>query len=231
MRPGCTGTETNVVKVLLVDGHPVFRAGVTQVLTRDGGVKVIGECGKARDAFVVIDTARPDVVIMEIALPGMDGVVATREIRRRSPDSRVLILTANDEISDVQEALGAGACGYALKAEPPEMLPVALRAVAKGNRYLASGVAARLGGDETKPEAAREGLAMLSTREREVFRLAVNCLLPGEIARELCLSRKTVDTHLYRIHLKLKVHSSAELVRLAIRLGSVRLTRRALQES
>jgi DNA-binding NarL/FixJ family response regulator len=215
-------TETKFVRVLLVDGHPVCRVGVAEVLIRGGRVEVIGECGNARDAFALIDTARPDVVIMEIALPGMGGVVATREIRRRWPDSRVLILTANDELTDVWDAMSAGASGYALKAEPPEMLMVALRAVANGECYLAPAAAARLGTDHSKPKDLEAGFRMLSTREREVFRLAVNCLLPGEIARELCLSRKTVDTHLYRIHLKLNVSSSAELVRLAIRRGSAR---------
>jgi len=209
------------VKVLLVDDHPLFRAGIRQVLADAPEFTVIGECGRARDSIPAVDEARPDIVVMDLALPGMDGVVATREILRRAPQCRVLILTVHDQISDVLDALAAGASGYALKTDDCAMLISALRAVAAGERYLAPKIAPMLEAHQGLPQLPGDVLGVLSVREREVFRLAAECLLTREIAHELCISRKTVDTHLYRIHRKLGLRTSAELVRLASSLGMI----------
>jgi DNA-binding NarL/FixJ family response regulator len=214
------------MKVLLVDDHPLFRTGVRQLLENVPEFDVIGEAGKAREAFALMDSEQPDVVIMDVALPGMDGVIATREIRRRSPRARVLILTVHDQISDVLDALNAGASGYALKTDDSEALIAALRAVAKGDRYVAPSVVSRLEAYESKRRKASDVLSVLSVREREVFRLAAECLITREIAHELCISRKTVDTHLYRIHRKLGLRTSAELVRMAGNLGLTHANRR-----
>ena len=210
-----------MTKVLLVDDHPLLRAGIRQILTATSEFLVVGEAGRARDAFVLIDAEEPDVVLMDVALPGMDGVIATREIRRRAARTRVLILTVHDQITDVLDALNAGATGYALKTDDTETLLEALRTVAKGDRYLAPAIAARLESYESRRRKASDVLSVLSVREREVFRLAAECLITREIAHELCISRKTVDTHLYRIHRKLGLRTSAELVRLASSLGLV----------
>jgi DNA-binding NarL/FixJ family response regulator len=210
-----------LTKVLLVDDHPLLRAGIRQILTGTSEFLVVGEAGRARDAFVLIDAEEPDVVLMDVALPGMDGVIATREIRRRAARTRVLILTVHDQITDVLDALNAGATGYALKTDDTESLLDALRTVAKGERYLAPAIAARLESYESRRRKASDVLSVLSVREREVFRLAAECLITREIAHELCISRKTVDTHLYRIHRKLGLRTSAELVRLASSLGLV----------
>ena len=183
---------------------------------------VVGEAGNARDAFLAIDAQPPDIVVMDVQLPGMDGVIATREIRRRAPRTRVLLLSVHDQISDVLEALDAGAAGYALKTEGTEALVAALRTIIRNDRYVAPSLAALLGSYESRRQRPRDTLSILSLREREVFRLAADCLLTREIARELCISRKTVDTHLYRIHRKLGLRTSAELVRLACNLGLVR---------
>jgi DNA-binding NarL/FixJ family response regulator len=130
-------------------------------------------------------------------------------------------MSAHDQTHDVLDALNAGATGYALKSEGPEALVRALRLVSRGERYLAPVVASRLSAYETSRRRAEDVLAVLSEREREVFRLAAECLITREIARELCISRKTVDTHLYRIHRKLGLRTAAELVRLAASLGMV----------
>src|SRR4029079_3671230 len=106
-----------VTKVFLVDDHPLFRAGIRQSLAPYMEFCIVGEAGNARDAFVAIETHRPDIVVMDVALPGMDGVIATREIRRRTPRTRVLIFSVHDQIGDVLDALDAGAAGYALKTE------------------------------------------------------------------------------------------------------------------
>jgi DNA-binding NarL/FixJ family response regulator len=207
------------VKVFLVDDHPLFRAGVRQVLAGLTEFQVVGEWGRARDAFPALDTEQPDIVVMDVALPGMDGVVATREVLRRAPRCRVLILTVHDQTCDVLDALNAGVSGYALKTDDSQTLIAALRAVARGERYLAPAVAVRLETYESRRRKAGDVLGVLSVREREVFRLAAECLITREIANELCISRKTVDTHLYRIHRKLGLRTSAELVRLASGLG------------
>ena len=165
--------------------------------------KVVGEASSAREALILLDTQNPDVVLMDIGLPGMDGVVATREIRRRSPKVRVLILSFYDEAHDVLDALNAGASGYALKSEATEALEAALRAVTRGERYLAPVLASRLAIYHSRRSQPPDVLSILSEREREVFRLAAECMLAREISHELCISRKTVDTHLYRIHRKL----------------------------
>jgi DNA-binding NarL/FixJ family response regulator len=156
----------------------------------------------------------------------MDGVIATREIRRRAPRVRVLVLTVHDQTSDVLDALNAGASGYALKTDDTDTLIAALRVVCKGERYLAPAIAARLEAYESRRLKASDVLSVLSVREREVFRLAAECLITREIANELCISRKTVDTHLYRIHRKLGLRTSAELVRLASSLGLTHAGRR-----
>jgi len=208
-----------VTKVFLVDDHPLFRAGIRQSLAPYMEFCIVGEAGNARDAFVAIDTHRPDIVVMDVALPGMDGVIATREIRRRTPRTRVLIFSVHDQIGDVLDALDAGAAGYALKTESTDALVAALRCALRNDRYVAPALAARLANYESRRTKPADTLSILSVREREVFRLAADCLLTREIARELCISRKTVDTHLYRIHRKLGLRTSAELVRLACSLG------------
>jgi DNA-binding NarL/FixJ family response regulator len=149
----------------------------------------------------------------------MDGVAACREINRRSPTPRVLIMSLHDQVRDLLDALNAGATGYILKSEGAEALVQAVRTVARGERFLAPTMAARLAPYDGRPSRNADVLCVLSGREREVFRMAADCLTTGEIARELVISRKTVDTHLYRIHHKLGLRTSAELVRMGSTLG------------
>jgi DNA-binding NarL/FixJ family response regulator len=209
------------MRVMLIDDHPLFRAGIRNALGEAPEFQVVGEWGRARDAFQSIDALQPDLVIMDVALPGMDGIVATREVLRRSPRTRVLMLTVYDQLSDVLDAIAAGVAGYALKTDDPSTLITALRAVVRGERYVAPRVAERIEAHQSRRTSSPDVLGALSPREREVFRLAAECLMTREIARELCISRKTVDTHLYRIHRKLGVRTTAELVRLASSLGMV----------
>jgi DNA-binding NarL/FixJ family response regulator len=208
------------MKAVLIDDHQIFRVGIKQMLTTASEWTIVGEAGRAREAFALIDAERPDVALVDIALPGMDGVVATREIRRRAPSTRILILTVHEEIRDVLDAFSAGAAGYTLKTEEPETLITALDTIMRGERYVAPSLAARLEAYQSEPQPS-DVLSVLSEREREIFRLAAECLITREIAHELCISRKTVDTHLYRIHHKLGLRTSAELVRLAGRLGLI----------
>ncbi len=213
------------MKIVLVDDHTLFRVGVRHVLATPPGFEVIGEASTARSAFRVIDATVPDLVLMDIALPGMDGVLATREIGRRAPRARVLIVSAHDQVNDVFDALDAGAAGYALKSDGPETLVEAIHAVAKGHRYVAPALAPRLAAFEARRRNANDVLGILSPREREVFRLASECVIARDMARELCIARKTVDSHLNRINRKLGLRNMAELVRLAANLGMLHSAR------
>lgn len=205
-------------RTVLIDDHELFRTGVRHTLLATDDFEPVGEAATARAAFALIDAVAPDLVLMDVSLPGMDGVVATREVRRRSPASRVLIMSAHDRIHDVVDAIAAGASGYLLKSEGPDTLLAALRAVARGETYLGPALAARLAAHRAA-QPSPNVLDLLSEREREVFRLAVECLPARDIARELCIARKTVDTHVNRIHRKLGSRTLAELVGMAARLG------------
>jgi DNA-binding NarL/FixJ family response regulator len=210
------------MRVVIIDDHYLFRTGMRHVLALAGDLTLVGECCSAGDdAFAVIESQSPDVVLMDLALPGLDGVAATKQMRIRFPRVAVLVISVHDQLRDVLDALSAGAAGYALKSESPEALVNAIRTVGRGVRYLAPAVAAHVGRYENRRQQAFGVLEVLSERERTVFWLAANCLLTREIAGRLGISRKTVDTHLYRIHRKLAVRSSAELVRLASSLGMV----------
>jgi DNA-binding NarL/FixJ family response regulator len=207
------------MKLVLIDDHYLFRLGVRGILAATSEWTVVGEASRARDAFPIVEAERPDIVLMDVALVGsMDGVVATREVRRRAPTTRVVILTVHQGIRDVVDALDAGASAYILKTESTEAILGALAAVMRGERYVTPTLAEQLAADRSSHQAS-DVLKVLSEREREVFRLAAECLVTRDIARELCISRKTVDTHLYRIHLKLGLRTAAELVRLASRIG------------
>jgi len=181
----------------------------------------VGEAGSGREALQLLDRCRPEVLMMDIGLPGMDGVLTTREVRRRAPDTRVLILTAHTDLPNVMDALDAGASGFALKTDGAEALIEALGRLQVGAQYLAPSLAGRLQAARLRRQQQSDLLGILSPREREIFRLAAQCLKAREIAKELCIARKTADTHLNHIYHKLSLRSMAELVRLAANLGMV----------
>jgi len=207
------------MKIILIDDHALFRVGARLVLEGTPGFEIAGEASTARRGLELVDAARPDIVLMDIALPGMDGVLATREIRRRAPQARVLIVTAYDQVNEAIDAFEAGASGYALKSDGPETLVEAIRAISRGERYVAPALIGSLATPEEQRSKSDDILAVLSEREREIFRLAAQCVPARDMASELCIARKTVDSHLYRINHKLGLRNLAELVRLAASLG------------
>jgi DNA-binding NarL/FixJ family response regulator len=211
--------------VVLVDDDEIVRIGLRDFLATSLRFEVVGESATAREAFRLIEVAEPDVVVMDLVMRGMDGVIATREILRRVSRSRVLILSAHGQTQDVLDAMDAGAAGYVLKADEPETLIRALDVVSRGELYLSRRLAQGLSAARQDKESLTARLAVLSEREREIFRLSAECQGANEIARELCLARKTVDTHLNRIHRKLKLRNQAELVRLAFSIGLVHSVR------
>lgn len=214
------------VRIVLVDDHALLRAGVRDFLAARPGYKLVGEASSARSAMSLIEAEKPDVVLMDVALPGMDGIVATREILRRLPRTRVVMLSAHGQMPDVIDAVNAGAVGYVLKADPPETLMTALAHAVNGAFYVAPALRVRLSAfTNAKAGANADVLNALSEREREIFRIAAECGTSSEIARELCISRKTVDCHLHKINRKLGLHDRAQLVRLAVRIGLVHSVR------
>ena len=211
------------MRVFVVDDEPLIREGLRHTLAAEPGIEVVGEAATARDAFVGIERTRPEVVLMDLALPGMDGAAAVRDLRTRAPGSRVLILTIHDRLADALEALAAGAAGFALKTEPLPALVAAIHHVASGGRYVAPSLASIV--DRRRADldgAANDVLSPLSIREREVFNLVVNGAAISTIARELCVSGKTVSTHVTRIHRKLGCRRAADLIRFAAVHGLLR---------
>ncbi|HXU68567.1 MAG TPA: response regulator transcription factor [Polyangia bacterium] len=207
------------MRVFLVDDHELFRSALRMMLEGFAGVEVVGEAPSAREALRDLEACAPDVALIDITMPGSNGLALIRELRRlRSPGAR-LVLTMHSSADFVTEAFDAGASGYALKDDSPSMLLDAMRAVVGGNRYLSSrlpeAATATLQGDQKDGAASHQ----LSPREHELFDLLVRGYRNREIARQLFISVKTVETHRTHIFKKLGVHSLADLVRVAAQRG------------
>jgi DNA-binding NarL/FixJ family response regulator len=209
------------MRVYILDDEPVIRAGLRQTLSTDPELSIVGEAGSARDAFRDIETLQLDVVIMDLVLPGMDGVAATREVKRRVPKAGVVVFTVHDRPRDLFDVLEAGASGYVMKTDPIDVLRSALRAAATGVQFVSPMLASSIEG--RGPEGRRDPLDGLSVREREIFQLIAAGRSIGETAREYCISRKTVETHVYRVYRKLGCHNVGDLVRFAAEHGLLRM--------
>jgi DNA-binding NarL/FixJ family response regulator len=203
------------VRVVLVDDHDVLRLGLFSLVSSLPGFEVVGEAQTAHAALQLVEQSKPDVVLMDLALPGMDGIMATREILRRTPRARIVFLSAHKEAHEVVNAMRAGAVGYVLKADPPQTLVDALDHAVRGARYVAPVLAGRVAAFKST-DATVDALGVLSERERQVFHLAADCRPRREIARELRLALRTIDTLLGRINRKLGFRSRADLVRYAV---------------
>jgi DNA-binding NarL/FixJ family response regulator len=187
--------------VLLVDDHPVVRAGLTGILDAEDGIEVAGEAASAAEAVAAARAVRPDVVLMDLRMPGGDGVSATAAVLKEVPDTRVLVLTTYESDSDILRAIEAGATGYLLKDAGRGELVTAIRAAARGETVLAPAVATRIIDRMRRPLPADA----LSPREVEVLRLVARGLSNAEIGRELSITEATVKTHLLRTFNKLGV--------------------------
>jgi two-component system, NarL family, response regulator NreC len=207
----------DVLRVALIDDHPVYREGLRAVLASQD-VEVVAEAGDAQEGYKAVEAAHPDLVLLDVALPGPDGISAARELLRRDPARRLLMVSMRMEEHVVADAMAAGALGYAGKDQPVPELLYAVRTVAEGRTYLPPRFS--LQGIEARMRRGRSGpLGILSAREREVFDLLVQGLTNEQVSAQLGISRRTVETHRGRILRKLKVHSAVELIRLAARHG------------
>ena len=199
------------ITVALVDDHKMFRYAIRHYLGSLENIRLVFEASDARAAFAEIEQKRPDVVLLDIALPGMDGLTATRDLLVRCPWTRVVIVSGHDDAHVIDEAFASGAWGYIIKAEDVEAVGECIRQVVAGQRYYPPNYIPSMRRRTTEP------LGALSPREREVFRLLVRGLSNREIAHEFRLSTKTIETHRGHILKKLDLHSAVDLVRFAAR--------------
>jgi two-component system, NarL family, invasion response regulator UvrY len=207
---------TGPTKVLLVDDHAIVREGYRRLLEHEANISVVGEAGSAAQAYERARSLQPDVVVMDIALPGVSGIEATRRMLRDQPQLRILMFSMYDDAIYARRALDAGALGYLSKATAPEVLVRAVHAVSRGERYVSPDVASHIAGAAAQPAKAQ--IAALSPREFEVLRLLVQGQTVRSISEKLALSEKTVANHQSAIRDKLGARNSAQLARLASQL-------------
>jgi DNA-binding NarL/FixJ family response regulator len=214
------------IRVLIVDDHAVLRQSLRYLLEAQPGIEVVGEASNGREAVELAEKAQPDVVLMDTIMPGLNGIEATRQIRRRLPKVKVLMLTGYQEDEQVAGALKAGASGYVIKKSDLDELLLGIQAVHRGNPYFSSSIG---DGDLTdylwqlKSNAGRVGYDLLTAREREVLQLIAEGSSNQQIAEELFISVKTVEAHRAHIMTKLHAKNRTDLIRYALRKGLVAL--------
>jgi len=210
------------IRVVLADDHVLIRAGLRALLHSLPNTEVIGEASDGHEAVDVIARHQPDVVIMDIGMPGLNGVDSTRRIVKQCPGTRVIILSMHANEEYVGRALEAGARGYLLKGAEPAELELVLKAVMRGETYLSPSIAKHLVQDYLSHRKEKtQPLPDLTTRQREVLQLIAEGCSTKDIANKLKLSVKTVDTHRSELMHRLDIHDVAGLVRYAIRTGLV----------
>jgi DNA-binding NarL/FixJ family response regulator len=209
------------IGVLVADDQSMVRAGFRLLLAGEDGIEVVAEAADGKEAVAKAARFRPDVVLMDIRMPELDGLEATRRILAADPDARVLILTTFDLDEYIYEALRAGASGFLLKDDPPEQLIAAIRTAAAGNALLSPAVTKRVIRQfaQIRTPSAPAGLDELTTREHEVFRLMADGLSNAEIGHELYISETTVKTHVTRVLQKLELRDRVQAVVLAHQCG------------
>ncbi len=226
------------ITLMLVDDHDVIRTGLRSFLETQPGLQVVAEAKNGGEAILRAPQAHPNIILMDITMPEMDGLEATRQLKSLCPDSLILALTVHDDKQYFMEMLAAGASGYITKQAAAEELVSAIHAVAAGNVYLQPALARWLLQDyqrlarqvETEPLPYNEpksepvvGLDILSKRERQVLELVAQGQNNAQIGKQLGLSPKTIGRHRERMMNKLNMHSRTELVKFAIRTGLIRL--------
>jgi DNA-binding NarL/FixJ family response regulator len=221
-RPGPKGLDE--LRVLVVDDHDLFRTGLRNLLS-DQGVNVVGEAGDGETAIRIAPDLAPDVIIMDLNMPGAGGVETTRRLSSLAPLSRVVVLTISADDEDVMNAVLAGACGYLLKDSSIQDLLTGIRAAAAGESLISPQIAAkvlqRLRAQSKDTEAAETIRAELSDRELEVLKLIANGKDNAQIARDLFISPKTVKNHISNILMKLQIENRIQAAVYAVRSGLV----------
>ena len=226
------GVQT--IRLMVVDDHALLRQALRALLDGQEALEVIGEATNGRDAVEAAERLRPDVVLMDMVMPGLNGLEATRQIIKRSPSCWVLILTAYLEDERLLQALRAGASGYVVKNSDLEELLLAIQSVHRGNTYFSAAVSEEIAVNEVLLQAkqadAKTGYDLLASREREVLQLIAEGLSNQRIAEELVISVKTVEAHKAHIMSKLHARNRTDLIRYAIKRGLVGLESPDIEE-
>jgi DNA-binding NarL/FixJ family response regulator len=210
-----------MISVMLADDHQVVIDGFKAVLAKEGDVRVVGECNDGLQVLAAIEKQVPDVLILDVMMPGLNGLEVLRLLRSRAPGVRTVVLSMHEGLGYVSEALRHGAAGYVLKQAPASELVRAIRAVMAGGRYLSPPLdeAQVAEHDRRSKSSTIDPFDTLSAREREVFQLAAEGLTNAEIGGRLAIGRRTVETHRANLIRKLGLKTQADLVRLAVRRG------------
>jgi two-component system, NarL family, response regulator NreC len=206
-------------KVLLVDDHAIMRDGIRALLSLQNDIQIVGEASEGKEAVAKAQELSPDVIIMDIAMPGMDGLEATRRITKQNPKIRVLVLTQHEDNEYVISAIKAGAAGYLPKRALGSELVSALRAVNKGDSFLHPSATAALINDYRQQAQTGDSYDRLTPREREILKLIAEGHTSREIAESLFISLKTVMGHRTKVMEKLGLHNRTELIKYAMRKG------------
>ena len=218
------------ITVLLAEDHTIVREGFRKLLEAEDDLEVVGEAQTGRQAVILTRKLRPAVVVMDIAMPLLNGLEATRQIRKAFPDTKIIILSAHSDDAYVDQAMAIGAVGFLLKQTSSQNLSVAIREVQKGNTFFSASISRRLHDQKAsaKGGALRKKVARLSSRELEVLQLIAEGKANKETAAELGISIKTVEKHRQNLMAKLNIHEISGLTRYAIGAGiiesSVQLT-------
>ena len=207
-----------MIRAVVVDDHAVVRSGIKLLLEREEDFEVVGEAGNAKDAVFAARAQQPDVILLDVVMPGESGIEVLPRLLKESPGTKVLVLSMQDDPNYVREAFAAGASGYVLKEAADEEVVAAVREIANGGRYVHPALGARMVAAEAEARAAAEA-DPLSEREREVLRLLALGHTNQEIAKMLYISVRTAETHRAHIMQKLRLSSRAELVRYALSQG------------
>lgn len=209
-----------LIKVLLVDDHELVRMGIKRLLQDVHNLKVLGEAATGEEAVLLAKELMPDVVVMDVHMPGIGGLEATRKMIRHNPEIKILALTIYEDEPYPSRLLQAGASGYITKGCDPEEMIRAIRAIHSGQRYISPSIAQQIAIKRfTKGEESP--LDLLSERELQIMLMITQGQKVQDISKKLCLSPKTVNSYRYRIFDKLNIHSDVELTLLAMRLGMI----------
>jgi DNA-binding NarL/FixJ family response regulator len=211
----------NKIKILVVDDHAILRDGIRALLSLHDDIEIVGEASEGKEALEKFQELMPDVILMDLAMPGMDGLEATRRITKRNPGAKVLVLTQHDSKEYVLSAIKAGAAGYVPKRALGSELVSAIRTVYRGDSFLYPSAAAALIRDYLEQGEKEDPYDRLTEREREILKLIADGHTSREIAKMLFISLKTVLGHRTKIMEKLDIHNRTDLLKYAMRKGLV----------
>jgi DNA-binding NarL/FixJ family response regulator len=210
-----------MIRVLLADDHVLVRAGVRALLERMPGIEVVAEAGDGAEALQLVKSQRPQVVLMDITMPGMNGLEAAARVAKEFPHSRVVVFSMHATKQYVLQAFRAGAAGYLLKEAQPEELESAIKTVARGETYVAPSIAGYVVEDVRSRPAAPSGLDRITWRQREILQLIAEGRTTKQMSQRLGIGVRTVETHRADLMNRLNIHDVAGLVRFAVATGLV----------